>query len=1656
MSLALCLRKGKGVLTQEDADLVRQLTDEFVADGMKPAEAATRAVDEVIALARDERNDVISTISIRGAMVPVGDGPQFIPNWGDDTRFSPAWHGTPHNVDKFSTDKINTGEGNQTYGYGLYFTDTKAIAEMYRDNVKDRGKVRDLNEQMSAQVKIMNQYETSYRKYSDPKGYEAAEKYDALMEERDRVTNGKGNLYKVELAPKENEYLLWDEELRKQPEAMKALGVDPDKKPLLPNRLTADMSGQQVYDALARGKTNLGVEATKQAASDYLHSIGIRGIKYRDGLSRTKGGETYNYVIFSDDDVAITEQFSPRQGTEALTKPPTREDGTIELTHWSHRPGIQEFDPNRSGEGIAGAEEARKRQDPKNWVNRTYYGIAPKQKGGYIRERLLGPNEYKASIHESRLYNLSDDPDNIKGWAEEQAGYTMSVAEKRIKELGYAGYWSQHPRMGLVAAVFEPLPVESETKSFYNPDDYRDAAFSPKQDDVKTESSEFKKWFGDSQVVDGEGKPLVVYHGTETGGFTEFEHRDRGSPGFFFSESRDHATSYSGRRVEDFSPIDPEAAFKEAVEGDGTVEGYDLEIQVNEVDEYYSDATEETYTVWANGYEELTEESKEEVLRYLREDFRPSAETPMVYEAYLSIKDPLIIDWEGNNWDDGPTETVYELRNDDGDVIEVFYDKASLKEGRKANPELRVAHVKQRVYETTDDALIQAEEMGFDGVIISNVVDPGPHDYFDTSTVYAVLDPAQIKSIHNYGAWNPNNSDILFTPRAGDVDPDLTPRQGEPNQDVTDFFEPEPTFQAPERMSTWDKIITALVDKYHALTKTQKAIGSVTEDKDVDLAVIRFPGMTRARIDDFENVEQKELFDRIQTSGLEFKQVAEYLHARHAEEANAVLQRRNPNRKDNESLSGMTNDRAAEILSKYENNPDVQAIGEYVDEMNRARLQMLVAEDLLTQGEADAWAQNYSHYVPLHREEAGFDLPRRGKGFDIRGKESKLRTGSTRAVDYDNMIAHILTQHEVMINRAEKNKVGQAMYRLVDENPNEALWSTTDMPQSSYLKADGTAAYRPNIQDPNILSVKFKGENKYIYFKPDNAYANQMVSALKNMESKTQGPIVQTLLTINRFLAAVNTSLSPEFVISNFFRDFQTAAYNLTDTEIKNLEMKVLKGVPKSMAGIRNALRGDGTHEWATYFDEFRREGGMTGWMQSYEDIEARMKSIRRQLKIDKTMGLRHIKGIFKAIGDYNTVVENGVRLSAYKHARDAGISRAKASKIAKELTVNFNRRGEWGIVANAMYLFYNASVQGSVRLLRAVGNKKNHRLHKMVAATVTFAAVLDMINRMATGDDDDDKAKSKYDMVREKYGDRNLIIMDWLGVTDDEDGVFFKIPLPWGYNVFHILGQEIGGGISHAMGDYPDWKPWDSTTRLLGSTLEAFNPTQDGSLLQTLAPTIVDPLVRIAENKDWHGGPLYPNYNKNAPNYTKFYSNARKESRAIAEWLNEATIDKETRKAWIDVSPEWLDMGYDFLTGSLGRFAADTKGMTEKLITGESWEYREFPVVRKMVGELGASGIKTEFYDAYYGILDMDTDLRRLSREDTPEEYKAALAGVGDRVKVIPIAKATKKQLNKMKKQLKIAEKAGNQKLVNQIEARQLDLMKLYIKRYRNIIYAD
>lgn len=368
-----------------------------------------------------------------------------------------AWHGSPHTFDKFSTSAIGTGEGAQAYGYGLYFAGAKDVAEWYRDKLsrEDGTIVRKLMEAIeSSGVALkgldMDAFYLLAAEYAYRQGNIKETIKNANMMARTYASDGdsdaadglrgvvsaiesaidkgaklpemsKGRLYKVELAPSEDEYLLWDKPLSEQSEKVKAalgggaeyfeVGVtgeaDSGKyyndRYVFYSRKEADAFIErtkaegsdidiQLYeydqeedaDYLARVMPDgnqlyyqmIEEHGSDRAASEYLHSLGIRGIKYEDGNTRGKSGwqmvatkngkvisdknfatrelaeqagkdlqggvsgvtydvketASYNYVIFSDDDVAISEMYQRQKKQQqqndnketyygALTKP---------------------------------------------------------------------------------------------------------------------------------------------------------------------------------------------------------------------------------------------------------------------------------------------------------------------------------------------------------------------------------------------------------------------------------------------------------------------------------------------------------------------------------------------------------------------------------------------------------------------------------------------------------------------------------------------------------------------------------------------------------------------------------------------------------------------------------------------------------------------------------------------------------------------------------------------------------------------------------------------------------------------------------------------------------------------------------------------------------------------------------------------------------------------------------------------------------------------------------------------------------------------------------------------------------------------------------------------------------------------------------------
>ena len=284
-------------------------------------------------------------------------------------KFSAAYHGSPHSFDRFSTDNIGTGEGAQAYGYGLYFASSRAVAEHYKKALSDsawdtadglmshfmvvehmvremeraghitrHSSMRAIAENVTAGIAEAKSVDKYLRDYDMPTG-QYAEMYQSAVSAAKNldIKPRKGNLYQVELAPSEEEYLLWDELLSKQSKKVSDVLL---RHPEFAGGTISDAHrGSDFYGFVSREIGNpsgrakkmietagfdpygdIGGFSNNQIASKYLHTLGIRGIKYLDGTSRGKGEGDYNYVIFSDDDVEITAKFMLRDKMDAAKK----------------------------------------------------------------------------------------------------------------------------------------------------------------------------------------------------------------------------------------------------------------------------------------------------------------------------------------------------------------------------------------------------------------------------------------------------------------------------------------------------------------------------------------------------------------------------------------------------------------------------------------------------------------------------------------------------------------------------------------------------------------------------------------------------------------------------------------------------------------------------------------------------------------------------------------------------------------------------------------------------------------------------------------------------------------------------------------------------------------------------------------------------------------------------------------------------------------------------------------------------------------------------------------------------------------------------------------------------------------------------------------
>lgn len=206
-----------------------------------------------------------------------------------------VWHGSPHDFGEFSIEKIGTGEGNATYGWGLYFTSSKIVGQAYQKNLYDYSHVDWANKRMSELSKEIDKYRTGvYGKFNDPRGYELAKEYDEVLQSKFKPKF----LYNVELMIKDDKLLNYDSSLDDQsPYILRKLQVIKNQYPDVFDEAYNEGWGNSLYTTLTY---HLG---SPKQASLYLLSKGIPGLTYIGLESIVR-----NYVIFNKKIVRIREK----------------------------------------------------------------------------------------------------------------------------------------------------------------------------------------------------------------------------------------------------------------------------------------------------------------------------------------------------------------------------------------------------------------------------------------------------------------------------------------------------------------------------------------------------------------------------------------------------------------------------------------------------------------------------------------------------------------------------------------------------------------------------------------------------------------------------------------------------------------------------------------------------------------------------------------------------------------------------------------------------------------------------------------------------------------------------------------------------------------------------------------------------------------------------------------------------------------------------------------------------------------------------------------------------------------------------------------------------------------------------------------------------
>lgn len=576
----------------------------------------------------------------------------------------------------------------------------------------------------------------------------------------------------------------------------------------------------------------------------------------------------------------------------------------------------------------------------------------------------------------------------------------------------------------------------------------------------------------------------------------------------------------------------------------------------------------------------------------------------------------------------------------------------------------------------------------------------------------------------------------------------------------------------------------------------------------------------------------------------------------------------------------------------------------------------------------------YSHYIPLRgwdgtTADQVWDYVGGGKGaFNQTLKKAHGRTSIA-----DDPIAYIENMAESGILLNNKNWVKQHLMLLAQNHPTSLLtlskawyvkstdangneeWipatpQITSQMNSNQVKAaidafeqkmeqmeqTGDATQKRdglNIAFPQTHSeerehevrVMKDGEEYVIYVNGDPQLAQAMNNTRAHRVREIQsGKLDRAAAWLGRKMAAAYTSLSPLFIPSNYFRDLTMTLASTAIREDAKYNYLLRKNLATSWnlgfmlrdyqsGKLREKVSNGNATEKEQMFYDFMMNGGETGFVSSLdvEDLKKKFKNDLKDLDRWKTNPVKVGHTIMDGIEFLNRAIEDSNRFAVYMTSIQYGRSIDEAVNDAKNVTLNFNRKGTgeygWQMIRN-LYLFINPAVQ-SLQTLGALGKHHPFKFTAVTASWIASGVLVPIVNAalmsLLGGDDD----KDKYWQFT-KWDRRNNLII-WIPFTHE----YVKIPLAQEFRAFYGVGDMIA---SKMMGGKLANESWSQYAEdLLGQVVDMLplDPTgYDGNIAVSLMPNAIRPVFELAFNVDFTGKPIFKDteYNKYDPNFTKAY----------------------------------------------------------------------------------------------------------------------------------------------------------------------------------------